>query len=132
MLFPTPTDVNRMWRSITQAVIDNRLGTRAKVATDGGAPGSRLICVYTKDFRDADNILRVLRELFSMGLVKEKARQGIYYKADVYTYLGIYHQNANEYGLQASQYSSNNMLASVYTHSGSISRGGEPDLMDLS
>lgn len=35
----------------------------------------------------------------------------IYYKADAYTYLNIYKTSAAEYGLQASMYSSQKLLA---------------------
>ncbi|KAF2200835.1 DUF1917-domain-containing protein [Delitschia confertaspora ATCC 74209] len=117
MLFPTSEDLHWTWRVIAEAIIDNRLGPTAKIATNGGKPGSRLICVYTKDFRDTDDVLRVLKELVSMGLV-DTASQGIYYKSDAYTYLDIYGHNASEVGLQASMYSSQKMLATVSSRTG--------------
>lgn len=114
MLFPSPQDVNRVWRVVAQAVIDNRLGTSAKVATDNGTgAANRLVCVYTKDFRDTDDILRVLKELIAMGLQEEDSIRGIYYKSDAYTYLDIYGPTASEFGLQASLHSSRNLLAAV-------------------
>ncbi|KAF2711646.1 DUF1917-domain-containing protein [Pleomassaria siparia CBS 279.74] len=109
MLFPTEKDVTRVWGLIVEAVINNRLGPGAKVAPSGGNSKDRLICVYTKDFRGTDDVLRVIRELRSMGLVS--ARRGIYYKSDPYTYLNIYGSNAAQYGLQASLYSSQKMFA---------------------
>jgi hypothetical protein len=36
MLFPTTIDVTRVWRQVVASVIDNRLGTTCKVATDDG------------------------------------------------------------------------------------------------
>lgn len=108
MLFETANNVNEVWRSVAEETIGNRLGSAAKVATDEGTGSTRLICVYTKDFNDTDDVLRVLRELDDMGFVDRK--KGIYYKADVYTHLDIFSNNAGDYGLQASMYSSNNLL----------------------
>ncbi|KAF2876795.1 hypothetical protein BDV95DRAFT_561583 [Massariosphaeria phaeospora] len=110
MLFPAVDDLTRVWRTVVEGVITNRLGPTAKVAPDEGNPGPRLICVYTKDFRDHEDVLRVLRELVAMGLVG--SGRAIYYKSDPYTWLDIYSQNAAQYGLQASLYSSQKMLAS--------------------
>lgn len=107
MLFPSLDNVTRIWKLIVDGTINNRLGSVAKVATNEGGNRDRLICVYTKDFRDQNDVLRVLKQLVELGLVKER---GIFYKSDVYTYLDIYGQNAAEYGLQASVYSSQKML----------------------
>lgn len=68
MLFPSVEDLTRTWRLVVDGVINNRLGPTAKVAPDQGKPGERLICIYTKDFRDENDVLRVLRELVSIGV----------------------------------------------------------------
>ncbi|KAF2007820.1 DUF1917-domain-containing protein [Amniculicola lignicola CBS 123094] len=111
MLYPKPEDLTPVWRLVIEAVINNRLGPTAKVAPNNGRTGDRLICVYTKDFRDTEDVLRVLKELCTMSLAG--SGQPIYYKSDVYTYLNIYGSNASEYGLKASLYSSQTMLASA-------------------
>ncbi|KAI5206294.1 hypothetical protein AUEXF2481DRAFT_76060 [Aureobasidium subglaciale EXF-2481] len=119
MLFPSPEDVNRMWKLVAEAVVDGRLGDTAKVAPAGPpnpfAGGSQkkqsshLICVYTKDFSDLDDVLRALEELVELGLAPRNASDGaIYYKADVYTYLNI--DSSNPYGLRASLYSSKEIV----------------------
>ncbi|EUC47936.1 hypothetical protein COCMIDRAFT_34503 [Bipolaris oryzae ATCC 44560] len=108
MLFPKSVDVTRVWKQIVAGVIENRLGSGCKVATDDGKE-ERLICVYTKDFQDTQDVLRVLRELENMGLLS--AGRPIYYKPDAYTYLDLRRENAAEYGLQASLYNSRSMLA---------------------
>ncbi|KAL1593899.1 hypothetical protein SLS60_010632 [Paraconiothyrium brasiliense] len=110
MLFPSLEDVTRIWRLVVDGVISNRLGPTAKVAPDQGKSGERLICIYTKDFRDKHDVLRVLRELVSMGVVNQRNKP-VYYKPDAYTYLDIYKASAAEYGLQASLYSSQRLLA---------------------
>ncbi|KAF2477957.1 DUF1917-domain-containing protein [Lindgomyces ingoldianus] len=109
MLFPSLEDLGRVWKLVVEGTISNRLGSGAKVATDEGGTEPRLICIYTKDFGDTKDVLRVLQELEGMGLVG--FGRGISYKADIYTYLNIYRQNAAEYGLWASIYSSQKMLA---------------------
>lgn len=68
MLFLSPEDLTRFWRLVADGVINKRLGPAAKVATDDGKPEKRLVCIYTKDFRDKDDIRRVLGELVAMGV----------------------------------------------------------------
>ena len=68
------------------------------------------VCIYTKDFRDEDDVLRVLRELEDLGLVGDRS---IYYKSDAFTYLDLYSSTASKYGLQASLYNSSKMLATA-------------------
>jgi hypothetical protein len=83
----------------------------AKVATAQDDSDDRVICIYTDDFRDTEDILRVLSELVATGMVKPG--KPIYYKADAFTLLNIKSANAGYYGLQASLYSSHDMLASA-------------------
>lgn len=103
MLFPKSTEANHVWEQVVQGVIDNRLGCTAKVAADDGND-ERLTCIYTKDFRDVQDISRVLAELEIMGLLHPG--RAIYYKHDAYTYLNIRSATAPKYGLQASLYNS--------------------------
>lgn len=111
MLFPETDDLARVWRLVVDGVINRRLGTAAKVAPDEGRSGPRLICVYTRDFRDKEDVLRVLQELVSIGVAGP--RRPIYYKSDPYTLLNIYKDSAAKYGLYASLYSSQKMLSRV-------------------
>lgn len=110
MLFPTKEEVGRVWKLVAQGVADNRLGDTAKVAADSenGDSGGILICVYTKDFSDLDDVSRVLSELVDLGLCSAEGR-GIYYKCDAYTYLDI--GSKNDYGLKASLYWSRDVLS---------------------
>ncbi|KAL8673546.1 MAG: hypothetical protein Q9168_002035 [Polycauliona sp. 1 TL-2023] len=113
MLFPYPEDVNRQWAIVAEATANRELGIAAKVAPDDnkGDRVPRLICVYTKDFSDLDDVKRVLGRLVELGLVKKKGgadNRGIYYKADVFTELGI--NSENEWGLKPSLYASRDLL----------------------
>ncbi|KAL8972087.1 MAG: hypothetical protein Q9197_002947 [Variospora fuerteventurae] len=110
MLFASPDDVNRQWALVAEATVNRELGTAAKVAPDGGDGdrGPRLICVYTKDFSDMDDVKRVLERLVELGLAKRKGDRGIYYKTDAFTELGI--SSGNEWGLKASLYASKDLL----------------------
>lgn len=107
MLFPSPRDVDKTWKTVVTALDKGELGDGAKVATDDGSGSSRLICVYTKDFGDKQDVKRVLRGMVSVGLVDTQDRP-IYYKCDAYTHLDITYKN--DYGLKASMFSSRDLL----------------------
>lgn len=88
MLFPTVVDVDYLWGQVAKGTAERELGIAAKVAAmenggegDGGA--RRLICVYTKDFADAEDVKRVLLGLKELGLLRGDdggEGRGIYYK----------------------------------------------------
>ncbi|KAK8153584.1 translation initiation factor eIF 4e-like domain-containing protein [Phyllosticta citrichinensis] len=107
LLRPSIIDAPRFWKQICLGVLDGRLGHTAKIATTSitNPEDIRLICVYTKDCFDIEDMKRVLRALTEMGLAfKDHA---IYYKTDAYTHLEIY--SDNEFKLQASLCSSKNI-----------------------
>jgi hypothetical protein len=107
MLFPSAENLPRTWRLVVEGTISGKLGTSAKVAVDTGRGGSRLICIYTFDFTDTDDVKRVLEGMVELGLIDTKARP-IYYKVDAYTHLEI--EGANPYGLKNSLWSSKEVL----------------------
>lgn len=82
MLFCSPGEVNEIWSVVARATANNELGIAAKVAPrpeDGDVRKDRLVCVYTKDFRDREDVGRVLQRLREMKLVEAKGRP-LYYK----------------------------------------------------
>lgn len=105
MLFVSVEHVDEIWAAVAGATGKGNLGSGAKVATgDGsGARRARLICVYTDDFDDREDVKRVLVKLRDLGLVGRGDRP-IYYKCDAFTYLEVNHDNP--YGLRASLFSS--------------------------
>lgn len=80
MLFPEPGNVNHVWARVARATANNELGIGAKVETRVDSAKERLICVYTRDFRDRDDVARVLRRMREIELVRPGGRQ-IYYKS---------------------------------------------------
>lgn len=108
MLFPSVDQVDSTWKKVVTAMDEGNLGDAAKVATDDGSGQARLICVYTRDFSDKEDVKRVLKTLVETGLMDEESRP-IYYKCDAYTYLDI--KSKNEYGLKASLFSSRDVLS---------------------
>jgi hypothetical protein len=83
MLFIPPANVDHVWRIIAGATVSGDLGISAKVAPhdkdqDPEDRRARLICIYTKDFSDVEDVVRVLAELKKLGLVEGSYK--IYYK----------------------------------------------------
>ena len=86
MLFPEPGTVNNVWSKVARATANNELGISAKVAARDESEGEHLVCIYTSDFRDKDDIARVLSRLRQLDLVRQGGKQ-IYYKCGGYTYM---------------------------------------------
>ncbi|KAJ5594175.1 uncharacterized protein N7459_000383 [Penicillium hispanicum] len=108
MLFPSASSVDSCWKTVVTALEKGDLGDLAKVATDDGSDSVRLICIYTRDFADVEDVKRVLRGLVEVELVDGEARP-IYYKCDAFTHLDI--KSNNDYGLKASMFSSKDVLS---------------------
>lgn len=112
MLFIKPAFVNDVWAAVARATVKNELGIATKVAPreERGSSKDRLVCIYTYDFADRDDIARVLLRLRQLDLVRTgPGSKQIYYKADAYTYLGI--AGGNLWNIKASIYSSNEIFA---------------------
>ncbi|KAK8150979.1 hypothetical protein G3M48_000005 [Beauveria asiatica] len=113
IIFCNALDVNEVWEVVAKATASNELGIAAKVAPrpeQGNPRKERLICVYTKDFMDKVDIGRVVQRLKELGLADGKSKR-IYYKPDVFTYLGI--SGGNPWGLKASIYNSSEAFPSA-------------------
>ncbi|KAI1082636.1 DUF1917-domain-containing protein [Whalleya microplaca] len=109
MLFCNVLDVNEVWEVIAKATANNELGIAAKVAPRSHVENrtERLICVYTADFGDIKDVKRVAQRLKQLGLVKARGKP-LYYKPDVYTYLGL--SSGNPWEIRASIYDTTSML----------------------
>lgn len=89
MLFIDPAYVNDVWATVARATVKNELGIAAKVALrEKSVPKKeRLICIYTYDFADKDDVGRVLARMKQLDLVRTgPGSRPIYYKAGQYVY----------------------------------------------
>jgi hypothetical protein len=98
MPFTAPERVKEVWATIVEATEAGRLGWAAKVATSSKPGKDRLICVYTKDWRDQRDVARVLGELRAMGI-----DQRLSYKEDAATLALRYGGGASLYVAQPGQ-----------------------------
>lgn len=81
MLFCPVHTVNDVWGIVAKATASNELGIAAKVATRSEVDPrtERLICVYTADFADKNDVERVATKLKQLGLVHVR-KKPLYYK----------------------------------------------------
>ncbi|KAK8097315.1 hypothetical protein PG999_013259 [Apiospora kogelbergensis] len=109
MIFCPVHSVDETWALVAKATANNELGIAAKVAPRSTVDQrtERLICVYTADFSDKEDVHRVAGKLKQFGLAQPHGRP-LYYKPDCYTYLGIGSNNA--WGIKASIYNTSEML----------------------
>ena len=87
MIFCSYGSVDSVWTKLANAVIAKQLGPSIKVNPCGDGSNA-LICVYTRDCSDYDDLLRVRKQLKQLGFAGRLS-----YKPDAYTYLGIDSKN---------------------------------------
>lgn len=94
MLFPEARDVNSVWKVVADNTASGELGICAKVATGSGdidekAKQERLVCVYTKDFSDGEDVRRVVRQMEILDLVPKNGPPWIYYKCGAFYFYPV-------------------------------------------
>ncbi|KAL3426127.1 hypothetical protein PVAG01_02918 [Phlyctema vagabunda] len=109
LLFTPPESVNEVWECVARATMDNELGIAAKVSPFQleQRRQDRVICIYTKDFEDKDDLARVVKKMQELRLIDNRGK-AIYYKPDAYTYLDL--KRDNLYDIKPSLYSSTEFL----------------------
>ncbi len=90
LIFVPVLQVDEVWAKIKLATEEGRLGSSAKVATakpnpNATNPDIKVICVYTYDWTDRGDVIRVRRELRRLGITAR-----IPYKTDEDTLTGRY------------------------------------------
>ena len=85
LVFVSPNYVDNAWEPIRLATEAGRLGPEAKVSTAlpsplAPNPQTRVICVYTYDWTDETDVMRVREELRALG-----NKRTISYKTDADT-----------------------------------------------
>ena len=97
LLYVSKDKINEVWESVAEATFKDELGIDAKVSTTAQNE-KYVICVYTSNYLDTTDVNRVRERLRELGFVAR-----LYYKPDMYTYLGIYSKTFPD--IKASRYS---------------------------
>ncbi|KAL9952494.1 hypothetical protein ACROYT_G039760 [Oculina patagonica] len=100
-----PARIDAIWTSVAKAVVSGSLGFAAKVSTREPEEKTHVICVYTEDFTNEEQVRAVEKGLREVGIITAMS-----YKPDVYTTLGIYRKNP--WGLKPTIYTSHPETAS--------------------
>jgi hypothetical protein len=97
LVFAPVEEVDEIWAKIKSVVEDGLLGNRAKVASIYGARVDKftgkkrqVICVYTYDWKDKEDVMRIREELRKLGITEILS-----YKADADTMAGKYRHTGN-------------------------------------
>ena len=97
LIFAPTEKVDEIWMKIKNAVEDGFLGNRAKVApVNNSRPDQftgkqrQVICVYTYDWTDKKDVMRVREQLKKLGIT-----QVISYKTDSDTMAGKYYHKGS-------------------------------------
>ncbi len=89
LIFQEPDQVDGMWKKVRDATVAGELGISAKVSTAKPNPDSRdtrkVIYVYTRDWADEPDVMRVREKLRELGVVDR-----IGYKRNIETFAGEY------------------------------------------
>ncbi|KAJ7357824.1 hypothetical protein OS493_022634 [Desmophyllum pertusum] len=88
LIYSKSARIDAIWKSVATAVVSGRLGTAAKVSTRYPKESTHVICVYTEDFTNEEQVRAVEKGLKEVGVTAQ-----MLYKPDIYTTLGIYRNN---------------------------------------
>ncbi|XP_078352186.1 UPF0696 protein C11orf68 homolog [Oculina patagonica] len=105
LIYSTSARIDAIWTSVAKAVVSGSLGFAAKVSTREPEEKTHVICVYTEDFTNEEQVRAVEKGLREVGIITAMS-----YKPDVYTTLGIYRKNP--WGLKPTIYTSHPETAS--------------------
>uniref|UniRef100_A0A3P9I1P0 Chromosome 11 open reading frame 68 n=1 Tax=Oryzias latipes TaxID=8090 RepID=A0A3P9I1P0_ORYLA len=81
--------LDHAWECVARAIVEGKIWC-AKVSPfdPTGGDSRHVICVYNRDFTDEEDVMRLDSVIRSTGI-----KCPLFYKPDVYTYLGIYRRN---------------------------------------
>jgi len=95
LIFLQDDRVDELWRKVRNATASGQLGISAKVSTAKPNPESRderkVIYVYTRDWADETDVMRVRERLREMGVVER-----IGYKRNIETFRGEYSEKGKK------------------------------------
>lgn len=89
LVFVDLESVDEVWQKIALAVYKGELGISAKVSTAMATPPDkkRVICVYSYDYTDKDDVMRIRQKLRDLDITWK-----IGYKTDAATKAGNYYK----------------------------------------
>ena len=79
------SEIDIAWKTVAKGVFYGELGYLAKASTARESEREHVICVYTDNYFDFEDVMRVRERLREL-----KFTEKLCYKPDIYTYLGIY------------------------------------------
>jgi len=92
LVFVGSHNLSRVWNKIKIAVEKGTLGSLAKASrAEHQNSSTGVICVYTYDWKDRQDVQRIREELRKIGIIRK-----ISYKTDEDTERGIYQANNSE------------------------------------
>jgi hypothetical protein len=95
LVFREDDRVDGLWKKVRNATAAGELGISAKVSTEKPNPESRderkVIYVYTKDWADEADVMRVRERLRAMGVTER-----IGYKRNIETFAGEYSEKGKK------------------------------------
>ena len=96
LIFMPLDQLDELWEKIKRSTEEGQLGSSSKVATAKQNPNAtdsstKVICVYTYDWTDRQDVMRIRGVLRKLGVTSK-----IPYKADEDTYAGKYAKRGNQ------------------------------------
>lgn len=80
--------VDHAWECVARAALDGKISSAKVSPYDPSGNTRHVICVYNQNFTDESEVIRLDSIIRATGV-----KCPLYYKPDVYTYLGIYRNN---------------------------------------
>lgn len=87
LIYRSQPEIDSVWKIVAEATWNGKLGKSAKVSTLKHRKSQFVICIYTHNYLDFEDVERVRDELRVLGFNKK-----LCYKPDIYTYLEIYYK----------------------------------------
>jgi hypothetical protein len=97
LIFVPADQIDKTWEIVKQATIKGTLGEVSKVATALENPNAKdhnikVICVYTYDYEDKEDVYAIRNKLFELGFTNK-----LVYKSDQATSSGKYGHGSGIY-----------------------------------
>lgn len=100
MIFPSKFKVDELWERVKEGVRMGDLWDAKVATTKPSGSQSYVIIIYTKDYEDVVDVVKVLEYLERTGI--KATDKVIYYKTDEQTYAGVYAGHKQKASIYAS------------------------------